>query len=227
MNSYQDLYQNTLYPLQDNIFRIGRNFPFYLTGGTALSRFYLYHRYSDDLDFFVNHNPKFKEEVETFVREIKNNYKVEVGITANDFIRCFIHNEKITMKVDFVNDIECYYGEIQLLNNIKVDNPLNILSNKICALSRYEIKDVVDILFIAYKYSFNWREIISFSKEKDIWVNELDVAKIISEIPEDLLKKIKWISVPSFKKYIEDFETIAIDIVNGEDNSLKKEENER
>jgi predicted nucleotidyltransferase component of viral defense system len=27
---------------------------FYLTGGTALSRAYLNHRYSDDLDFFVN-----------------------------------------------------------------------------------------------------------------------------------------------------------------------------
>ncbi|MDR1421550.1 MAG: nucleotidyl transferase AbiEii/AbiGii toxin family protein, partial [Coriobacteriales bacterium] len=28
--------------------------PFYLTGGTALSRIYYAHRFSDDLDFFVN-----------------------------------------------------------------------------------------------------------------------------------------------------------------------------
>lgn len=28
--------------------------PFYLTGGTALWHFYLNHRYSEDLDFFVN-----------------------------------------------------------------------------------------------------------------------------------------------------------------------------
>jgi len=27
---------------------------FYLTGGTALGRHYLHHRYSDDLDLFVN-----------------------------------------------------------------------------------------------------------------------------------------------------------------------------
>ncbi|MDD4310358.1 MAG: nucleotidyl transferase AbiEii/AbiGii toxin family protein, partial [Candidatus Cloacimonetes bacterium] len=27
---------------------------FYLTGGTALDRFYLHHRYSEDLDFFIN-----------------------------------------------------------------------------------------------------------------------------------------------------------------------------
>jgi predicted nucleotidyltransferase component of viral defense system len=27
--------------------------PFFLTGGTALSRYYTHHRYSDGLDFFV------------------------------------------------------------------------------------------------------------------------------------------------------------------------------
>jgi len=26
---------------------------FYLSGGTALAEFYLYHRYSEDLDFFL------------------------------------------------------------------------------------------------------------------------------------------------------------------------------
>jgi hypothetical protein len=30
---------------------------FYLTGGTALAAFYLFHRYSDDLDFFTNDQP--------------------------------------------------------------------------------------------------------------------------------------------------------------------------
>ncbi|MCD4795127.1 MAG: nucleotidyl transferase AbiEii/AbiGii toxin family protein [Bacteroidales bacterium] len=33
--------------------------PFYLTGGTALVRFYLNHRYSEDLDFFVNKRKKY------------------------------------------------------------------------------------------------------------------------------------------------------------------------
>jgi len=37
---------------------------FYLTGGTVLSRAYLNHRYSDDLDFFVNQNPNFEKQVE-------------------------------------------------------------------------------------------------------------------------------------------------------------------
>jgi len=32
---------------------------FYLTGGTAVSRAYLQHRFSDDLDLFVNYDKRF------------------------------------------------------------------------------------------------------------------------------------------------------------------------
>lgn len=46
-------YTNILYPLQDKVLKIieRANSPFYLTGGTALSRFYYPIRFSDDLDF--------------------------------------------------------------------------------------------------------------------------------------------------------------------------------
>ena len=35
------------------------NLPFYLTGGTALSRYYFNHRFSADLDLFVNNDRQF------------------------------------------------------------------------------------------------------------------------------------------------------------------------
>lgn len=54
-------YQNNIYPFQNELLALvqGANVDFYLTGGTALSRFYLNHRYSDDLDFFVNQNSEY------------------------------------------------------------------------------------------------------------------------------------------------------------------------
>lgn len=57
-NSY---YNDTLYPLQDKVLKLidDLDTPFYLTDGTALSRCYLNHRYSDDLDLFVNDKPHF------------------------------------------------------------------------------------------------------------------------------------------------------------------------
>ena len=49
-----------LYRLQDKFLNWWTNLglPFYLTGGTALGRYYLEHRSSEDLDFFVNADPK-------------------------------------------------------------------------------------------------------------------------------------------------------------------------
>ncbi len=50
-----------LYPLQNEVLRILNELEtgFYLTGGTASSRGYLNHRFSDDLDLFVNDDDRF------------------------------------------------------------------------------------------------------------------------------------------------------------------------
>lgn len=51
--------------------------PFYLTGGTAISRAYFNHRYSDDLDFFVNADENFlkflKKTIDEIIIYCKNN----------------------------------------------------------------------------------------------------------------------------------------------------------
>jgi hypothetical protein len=56
-------YEESLYPLQDGVLRLIQQSgtDFFLTGGTALSRAYYKHRYSDDLDFFVNNSPNFDD----------------------------------------------------------------------------------------------------------------------------------------------------------------------
>ncbi len=61
---WQEYYEKQLYPLQDKALEVitKANTGFYLTGGTALSRAYLHHRYSDDLDFFVNQKEDFEKE---------------------------------------------------------------------------------------------------------------------------------------------------------------------
>jgi predicted nucleotidyltransferase component of viral defense system len=53
-------YYNRLYAFPDEIMKIiqRQGVHFYLTGGTALSRCYLNHRYSDDPDFFINQAPE-------------------------------------------------------------------------------------------------------------------------------------------------------------------------
>ena len=57
----REFYLNHLYPFQDRVLYALSlvDAGFYLTGGTALSRGYLNHRFSEDLDFFVNDSEHF------------------------------------------------------------------------------------------------------------------------------------------------------------------------
>ena len=54
-------YFDHLYPLQNEVLRLITELDtgFYLSGGTAASRGYLHHRFSDDLDLFVNDDSRF------------------------------------------------------------------------------------------------------------------------------------------------------------------------
>ncbi len=60
-------YYQKIYQVQDKIlktlFQEDCFHNFYLTGGTALNRFYYQVRYSEDLDFFNNENHLFREDV--------------------------------------------------------------------------------------------------------------------------------------------------------------------
>ncbi|MCP4129800.1 MAG: nucleotidyl transferase AbiEii/AbiGii toxin family protein [bacterium] len=66
MDSYEKFYREKLYPFQDGVLNIVKKLktPFYLTGGTALSRCYYNHRFSDDLDFFVNNEKGYSSYVD-------------------------------------------------------------------------------------------------------------------------------------------------------------------
>jgi hypothetical protein len=83
-----------------------------------------------------------------------------------------------------------------------------------------EPKDVADTLFIAKNFSFEWPEIIEEAKSKDLWVNPLDVSRIIKEFPVNLFDSIKWI-VPVDQKVL-DKKRLQMhnDIFYGRTNSL-------
>ena len=182
----EKFYQNNIYPFQDEILRLvqSSNVDFYLTGGTALSRNYLQHRYSDDLDFFVNHHPEFRNQCKRVIDTLKQTkQKFEITTTADTFVRIMIERGQILLKVDSVNDVPFHYGgfnKSKIYN--RVDSWRNILSNKIYALRRNEPKDVIDIIFIARRYSFNWENIFNEARVKDLWVEPLKICKTLLDI---------------------------------------------
>jgi predicted nucleotidyltransferase component of viral defense system len=202
MNSY---YNDTLYPLQDKVLKIIDNLetPFYLTGGTALSRCYLHHRYSDDLDLFVNNELNFAKLVEKILINLNKEFKIKVVIRSESYISLMINDQ---LKVDFVNDVTYKYGELEKQKIYsKVDNLENILSNKLSALiSRDEPKDVVDILMIFKKNKVDWKKIFSDVNSKAVGIFPIDVSKRLLDFPVEMIDRIKWVKgikpeIKSFK----------------------------
>lgn len=218
-------YTEKLYPFQDNIIQIIQSCKtkFYLTGETVLSRKYLQHRYSDDLDFFVNADAKFREYIGKIEAKLSvKNINFSVITKADDFVRIVTTKEsEINLKLDFINDIHYHYnGFEQDIKLGKIDNIQNILSNKISALSRLEIKDFVDIAFIAHAFPFSWKDLIDQAIKKDSWVNPVDISKWFKTIDPKLLKLIKWKNPIINNEIMKDFQSIAKDVLIGADNSL-------
>ena len=219
---------NKLYNFQNLVLNeVGEmNTPFYLTGGTALGRFYLNHRWSDDLDFFVNAEDAFGTWVKQISQQLKKVFRHDAAsdVVAEDFYRCFLENENLHLKVEFVNDVESYTGAPIIFGNFKLDNVENILSNKLSALiGRDEAKDVFDIIFISLNYSFNWKTIFTAAKEKAL-MNELDILQRLTTFPVELFTEVRWRKEQiDLNQYSEWLKQIALDFSLGNDNSLGKD----
>jgi predicted nucleotidyltransferase component of viral defense system len=97
-----EYYIHKLYPLQDKVLRQIETLEtsFYLTGDTALSRCYFHHRYSDDLDFFMNASPNFSDQGDRIINHInKLGWNLKVGARSVSYYRLFVTEDDTTLKL--------------------------------------------------------------------------------------------------------------------------------
>ena len=224
---YHKYYLEKLYPLQNNFLKFfdsqNQN-RFYLTGGTALSRFYYQHRYSEDLDFFSSTEIKnFREALTKILDAARQKFSIEVETISDHFFRIYSTEKETSLKVDFVNETVFHWGTLNHFPLFsRVDNEINILSNKISCINRYEVKDIADIWALAKGLSFSWRKVIEIANKKSP-VDPIEVSKIIKTLPKEELKLIKWALNVKLEEIYSDLQTIAEDILLGHENSLKFE----
>jgi hypothetical protein len=229
MKESDTYYSKNLYPLQDGILNIVKELrlPFYLTGGTALSRYYFSHRYSEDLDLFVNDDNNFNRYITLFYRVLEEHqhslFEIDHQRTARseNFLQLFIRREEVELKVDMVNDVAPHYGDLIEDDRLgKVDSLRNILSNKFSAAFRYEVKDIADIWIICKNFNCSFREIIDEAKNKEAGVDPVAVYEILSSFPIDKLDLIRWVKKPEAENFKKEIFQIAEDIFYGKENSL-------
>ena len=218
-------YNDRLYPLQDRVLKeIGAmNTSFYLTGGTVLGRFLLNHRYSDDLDFFQNATSNFLVESNEVINHLRKTFQNVVESNQQDsYARYFVVEGDIELKIEFVNDVKYRIGSpVQGISDVKFDTWDNILANKITALSRNAGKDFTDVLFMSLKYPFNWETIIDHAKQKDAWINEINISQQLMNFKLEKLEEVKFPEdFDRIKIRKEFFEIMARESLHGFDNSL-------
>ena len=165
---------------------------FYLTGGTALNRFYVPTRISDDLDFFTSTTPLFHEFCSEIVQNISNDFETKRPVQERDFQRIIVFHEEQTLQVDFVNDHVHRERKSKLYKDMRIDNLVDILSNKLSTIiNREDAKDIVDILSISNNYSFSWEHIIDVANKKQSMESSYLSSKM-SRFPVNMLEHIKW-----------------------------------
>jgi hypothetical protein len=213
-----------LYKLQDKVLAAlsGQFGVFYLTGGTALGRFYLDHRNSEDLDLFTNQDAGFTNAANNVRSILKKQFNTSDDkiILYPDFIRLWVPGTE-DLKIEMVNDVAERWGSPLLSGTTPVDTVGNILANKLTALiSRDEPKDVFDIVSIASNFSFNWGDVFVFALRKAI-IAEPDVLMRLTTFPVELMEGMEWLKNPvDHQAFKAKLSCICDDFLLAGDNSL-------
>jgi predicted nucleotidyltransferase component of viral defense system len=149
---------------------------FYLTGGTALSAFYLHHRYSEDLDLFTA-DPLAVTRVAPVLQDIAKDLNAQVSFTRTlgSFLECFFEGDSgERVKIDFAQDSP-YRLQPTLLDteyDVYVDNATDIACNKLSALfDRAEPKDFVDVFFVCQEL-MPFAELEELTRQKHVGIDD-------------------------------------------------------
>ena len=158
---------------------------FYLTGGTALSAFYLEHRYSEDLDFFTA-DPLAVNRVAPILQEIATQLAVQVAFTRvlGSFLECFVWDAQERVKLDFAQDTPYRLQPLRRheLHHVYLDSLPDIAANKLSALfDRAEPKDFVDVYFLCQE-TMPFAELLSLARQKHVGIDDYWLAIALQRV---------------------------------------------
>lgn len=155
-------YEEKVYPVQDVILKTISIYQenLYLTGGTALARFYLQHRLSDDVDLFINVTEEDSLETIQDYKRADRYARDLYGILSKQFqiinplydvfySRFYVTAEEFSLKIDFVRE-HLHYGDlVKTPVGFYLNNLWDIGASKIAAFEdRAEIKDIIDLFYL-------------------------------------------------------------------------------
>lgn len=145
---------------------------FYFSGGTALSHYYLQHRFSEDLDFFSE-----QEFDPISVTTIIKSLKEKLGFIEFDYQNSFNRNlyflhfdDGYILKVEFTYYPFKQVEKSKIIDNLFVDSSLDIAVNKLFTIvQKARGRDYYDLYFLIKKYGYEIAELRMMAKQKFDW----------------------------------------------------------
>jgi len=177
---------------------------FYLTGGTASSRGYLQHRFSEDLDYFVNDDNQFGLWVERIIQTLNKEWQCDVLMKEERFARLNLIQKDFFLKIEMVNDVPARVGDIQRHPILgKLDSAENILANKVTALlDREEPKDLADIWGFCCQKNLSIQAAITDAQSKAAGIFPADLARVLCSVQKEDWEAVRWIKAPPVETFI-------------------------
>ncbi|MDP1743261.1 MAG: nucleotidyl transferase AbiEii/AbiGii toxin family protein [Candidatus Amesbacteria bacterium] len=160
--------------------------PFFLTGGTALSAFYLAHRDSKDLDFFSLEKYD-SQQLEVVISDIAQKMGCEIftKVKSDTYNEIYLENVNWRQRIDIVKEQPKRFGEVVDIEGVRIDSLDNIGSNKITAIfGRLEIKDYIDLYSIITQTKYTFEELFELARQKDLGLTEFYFANVIADISQ-------------------------------------------
>lgn len=160
---------------------------FYLSGGTALSAFYLKHRRSDDLDFFTLDRQALMDAGRLLEDSAdRSGLTITEVKTADTIIQFFLkgdqHPAHPLKKVDVVLDTEPHLA-VEKFGPYFVDSLLDIAVNKVTTIFRLDTKDFIDLYFLLERRELALDDLIPIAKQKLVGFHEFDLAGCLAQFP--------------------------------------------
>lgn len=162
---------------------------FYLSGGTALTEYYIPYRYSEDLDFF-SLEPVDSEVIAVFLRSIKDELGFEKVESNTSFNRnlFFLNFGEEKLKTEFTYFPFPPIEEPILKDGIRIDSLVDIATNKLFTIYQNpRARDFTDLFMICRKEHFEINDLVKKARVKFDW--QIDPIKLGSQFL--LVKELK------------------------------------
>lgn len=204
-----------LYPLQDSVLAAfaAADTEFYLTGGTAASRGYLDHRFSDDLDLFVNDDERFALWADRLIAGVaaRPEWRVSVGLREPRFVRFSVLATGIDLKIELVNDVPSRVGRVSLHPVLgRLDSAENILANKLTALAdRQEPKDLADVWGFCTRRGLSIGAALEGAHGKAAGLFPVDLARPLLSATSSDWELVRWIEAPPVDQFLADLRRLG------------------